>query len=107
MMDLQAILGMLKANLEKRNSINDEYLQQLIQVAISSIKREGYVFGDEATFTIDEANLIVMYAAYLYRNRISNGTGYNTAALNPQGMPYMVRYHLNNAILAQKMGASK
>ncbi len=97
----QDLLVMLKANLEKRNNIGDEYLSQLIEVAKTEIKREGITLS-ESEFTQDEANIIVMYAAYLYNmRRPSEG---RTDSLNPQGMPYMLRYALNNILFAQKMG---
>lgn len=106
----QAILAMLKANLEKVNSINDDYLLNLISVAKSEIRREGItitpeVVEEEEVYTTDDGNLIVMYAAYLYRMRVSVTEGYQSAALRPQGMPYMLRYALNNRLFAQKMGA--
>lgn len=101
-MDNNALLEMLKANLEKRNSINDAYLTQLIELSKTEIVREGITLSDD-NYTVDEANLIVMYAAYLYRRRVGTSEGYSSAALNPQGMPYMLRYALNNMLFAQKM----
>lgn len=112
-MNDQAILAMLKANLEKVNSVNDSYLVQLIGVAKTELAREGVVItatpvedattGEtEDTYSLDDANLINMYAAYLYRNRVTNGEGYSTSALYPQGMPYMLRYAINNRIFEQK-----
>lgn len=94
------ILAMLKANLEIVNGIHDTYLDQLIEVAKAEIKREGITLSD------DDANLIVMYAAWLYRNRASDNhvMQYNTAAFSAQGMPRMLRYALNNRLLSQKMG---
>lgn len=105
---------MLKANLEKINSVNDAYLNQLISVAKAEITREGVVLntteatdpdagGISTTYSMDDANLIVMYAAYLYRNRAGNGEGYSTTALHPQGMPYMLRLALNNHLFSRKM----
>lgn len=102
-MNDQAMLQMLKANLEKPNSVNDGYLSQLIEVAKSEIKREGITLSESGgAYVMDDANLIVMYAAYLYRERVQNGKGYSTAALHPQGMPYMLRLALNNHLFAQK-----
>ena len=100
----QDLLAMLKANLEKRNSVNDTYLEQLINVAKTEIGREGITLS-ESDYSADEANVIVMYAAYLYgMRRPAEG---RTDTLNPQGMPYMLRYALNNMLFAQKMrGAS-
>ena len=111
-MTLNDILSMLKANLEIMNTIKDTYLSQLIGTAISEISREGITFttglDDEnnATYSLDDANLIVMYGAYLYRNRVNDSeAGYQTA-LSSTGMPRMLRYALNNRLFAQKMGES-
>lgn len=116
-MNNQAILTMLKANLEKVNSVNDEYLSQLANVAKAELAREGVEItvanvenpqtGEtEETYGIDDVNLIVMYAAYLYRDRVSTAEGYSTAALHPQGMPYMLRYAINNRLFEQKEATS-
>lgn len=103
-MDDQAILKMLKMNLEKPNSVADEYLSNLIKVAKSEIAREGIdLIETDGTYAEDDANLIVMYAAYLYRNRVSTTEGYQTTAMQPQGMPYMLRLALNNHLFSQKM----
>lgn len=98
----QDLLTMVKANLEKRNKLEDAYLTQLITAAKGSITREGIILS-ESDYTIEEANIIVMYAAYLYEKRRSTAEDYKTAALNPQGMPYMLRYALNNMLFSQKM----
>ena len=116
-MNEQAILTMLKANLEKTNSVNDSYLSQLIGVSKSELAREGVEMAvipiedpqtgkTENTYSMDDANLMVMYAAYLYRERVSTVEGYSTAALHPQGMPYMLRYAINNRLFEQKEVAS-
>lgn len=99
----QDLLVLLKANLEKRNSINDEYLTQLLSAAKTAIEREGITLS-ESDYTIDEGNVIVMYASYLYEMR--RPVEGRTDALNPQGMPYMLRYALNNMLFAQKMRSS-
>ena len=96
---------MLKANLEKRNSVNDSYLEKLIAAAKAEIAREGITLSDSA-YSFDEGNLIVMYAAYLYNMRRPVEDGYRTDSLYPQGMPYMLRYALNNMLFAQKMGGT-
>lgn len=98
-MDKTVVLSLLKADLEKRNSVNDEYLDKLIDVAVDRIKAEGITLGESA----DDMQLVSMYAAYLYRRRTGNNEGYSTEALNPQGMPYMLRLALNNRIFAEAM----
>lgn len=97
------ILAMLKANLEIVNGIHDSYLRQLIEVSKVEIAREGITLND----SINDTNLVIMYAAYLYRDRVvdTKTVGqYNTAAFSAQGMPRMLRYALNNRLLSEKMG---
>lgn len=100
----EQLLAMLKMNLEivTSNESRNLYLTQLISTAKSSIAREGILLDGES---IEDNNLIVMYAAYLYRQRVTVGAGnvYNTAAYSAEGMPRMLRYALNNRLLSQKM----
>lgn len=98
-MDKTVVLSLLKADLEIRNSVNDEYLNKLIDVAVERIRAEGITLGE----SVDDLQLVSMYAAYLYRRRTGNNEGYSTTALNPQGMPYMLRLALNNRIFAEAM----
>lgn len=111
-MTSQDLLTLLKANLEKRNSLNDDYIKDLIiPAAISEIKREGIMIHTEETdgevsYTdLEEVNVIIMQAAYFYRSRVSTSENYQTAAMHPQGEPYMLRYAKNNLLFSQKMGA--
>lgn len=85
------ILAMLKMNLEiiAENTSKDTYLDQLIQASRTMIAREGITLDDN----IDDANLVVMYAAYLYRKR----------ADAEERMPRMLRYALNNRVFSEKM----
>lgn len=99
-MDAQ-VLSLLKANLQIRNNIQDDYLNHLIETAKIRIRAEGVTLGN----TTEDLQLVEMYAAYLYRKRAGNEQGYNTEAMNPQGMPYMLRYALNNRIFSEKMRA--
>lgn len=96
------ILAILKANLEIRNTIKDDYLAQLITVSVSEIKREGITLSDP--YTLEDANLIAMYAAYLYRKRATNEEQYQTVSFGMNGMPRMLRYALNQRLMSQKMG---
>lgn len=103
-MNDQAILAMLKSNLEKLNSVNDTYLGQLIGAAKSEIAREGITLtATEGEYSFDDANLIVMYAAWLYRKRAVNEQGYRTEAVNvtSRSMPTMLRYALNQRIFSE------
>lgn len=83
------ILAMLKCNLQLMGTTWDEYLTQLIEVSTREIEREGVVLD---TSQIDDVNLIVMYASYLYRKRNTDGP-----------MPRMLRYALNNRLFAKKV----
>ena len=86
------LLTMTKLNLEipAANVLFDEYILNLIGAAEQMISREGIVL----TESIEDGNLVVMYAAYLYRKRAED---------SPQ-MPRMLRYALNNRLFSQKVG---
>ena len=98
------ILVMLKANLEIATNVHDTYLGQLLEVGYKEIEREGIKIDKVAApegasyqysiEDIDDINLIVMYAAYLYRKRADEDA--------PQ-MPRMLRYCLNNRLFSQKI----
>ena len=83
------ILSMLKSNLQIMGTAWDEYLTQLVEVAKREIEREGI---ELYTSDVDDVNLIVMYASYLYRKRNTDGP-----------MPRMLRYALNNRLFAGKL----
>lgn len=98
------ILLMLKANLEKTTTSQDTYLNQLLDVAFKAIQEEGIniekIASEVADYEIEDiqdVNLMVMYAAYLFRKRADEGS--------PQ-MPRMLRYALNNRLFSQKMKES-
>lgn len=96
------LLTMLKANLEiyPENTTQDAYLTQLIGVSKIEIAREGINLRDD----LSDDNLVVMYAAYLFRKRASDGAGVRTTtAVRQVGMPRMLRYALNNRLFSQKM----
>lgn len=86
------ILTMTKLNLEipASNTLFDTYITNLITAAQQMISREGITLTD----SVEDGNLIVMYAAYLYRKRAED---------TPQ-MPRMLRYALNNRLFSQKVG---
>ncbi len=88
-MTCDQLLIMLKSNLELVNSLHDEYLTQLLLAARQMINREGITLSD----SVEDGNLIVMYAAYLYRKRADDSPV----------MPRMLRYALNNRLFSQKV----
>ena len=82
------LLILVKANLSIINPLWNDYLVNLIGTAKKMISREGITLTD----TLEDNNLIVMYASYLYRKRAKD-----TAA-----MPRMLRYALNNRVISEK-----
>lgn len=85
------MLEMLKIDLGITGDAYDERLGQYLETARKQIEREGVTLTDD----VDDSQLTVAYAAWLWRRRD-----------NMQGMPRMLRYLLNNRIFAEKMGES-
>ena len=83
------LLAMTKSNLQIAGSAWNEYLAQLIIAAQEAIATQGITLD---LSRIDDCNLVVMYASYLYRKR----------ADDDPSMPRMLRYELNNRLFAQK-----
>ena len=81
MTDLE-ILTVTKQDLEIRNTTHDTYIQQLIAAAKTAITSEGITIDADSLL---DCQLIIMYAAYLYRSRD-----------NKTGMPRALRLLLNN-----------
>ena len=81
------LLSMLKVDLGISTAAYDERLAQYITSDKEQITREGVTLAD----SVDDAQLVVMYAAWMWRRR---DTG--------EGMPRMLRYALNNRILSEK-----
>lgn len=84
------LLSMLKIDLGFKTTGYDDRLNQLLSVAEREIIREGAETLDKND--LDDAQLIVMYAAWLWRKRDSQ-----------DGMPRMVRYAINNRVFSEKM----
>lgn len=82
-------LVLLKQDLQRLTSANDEFLKYLITTAESDIQREGIMLV-ENDMGIDMA--VVQYAAYLFRKRAGNETA----------MPRFLRWRLNNILFSQK-----
>ena len=82
------ILTILKVDLQIAVNRLDEYLLALIQSARRFITQEGIALSD----SMDDAVLVEMYAAYLYRRRREENAA----------MPRMLRYALNNRLLSEK-----
>ena len=96
------LLIMLKTNLDRvpTDTSKDAYLAQLLAAGHRSIRKEGIrrsVTEDDNGIIsevddIEDANLLVMYAAWMFRKRADD---------NP-AMPRMLRYQLNNRLFSQK-----
>lgn len=82
------LLTMLKIDCGITTTAFDERLAQYVEVAKSEITREGATLVDIAS----DSQLVVMYAAWLWRKR---DTG--------EGMPRMLRYAINQRVFSEKM----
>lgn len=85
-MDNGALLAALKIDLGITAIAYDDRLTQYLENAKQQIQREGCTLED------NDSELVVMYAAWLWRRRDSG-----------DGMPRMLRYLLNNRIFSEKM----
>lgn len=86
---IATILAALKVDLGiKSTTAYDDRLGQIIQSSYASIVREGATLNVDS---LEDAQLVVMYAAWIWRRR---DTG--------EGMPRMLRYQLNNRIFSEK-----
>lgn len=87
----EVLLPSLKVDLGITTEAYDNRLMQYLYNAQKEIAREGVEIGD----SIDDDQLVIMYAAWTWRKRESG-----------EGMPRMLRYALNNRVFSQKMGAA-
>jgi hypothetical protein len=86
---IASILASLKVDLGiLRTTAYDERLTEIIKASYQMIEREGATLN---VSTLDDAQLVVMYSAWMWRRR---DTG--------EGMPRMLRYALNNRVLGEK-----
>lgn len=83
-------LQMLKTDLGITTTAYDARLQQYLTSAQQMIEREGVKTLDLSV--LEDAQLVVMYAAWMWRRRDSQ-----------DGMPRMLRWALNNRIMSEKM----
>ena len=89
------LLTMTQANLDllSPDASRSAQLEFLIDSAIQLIAREGVTLTEP--YTAEDANIIVMYASYLFRKRATN-----------EGMPRMLRWALNNRIFGGKVNGT-
>lgn len=83
---LQADLNILSPDPTRLAQLN-----HLIDAALQLIAREGVTLQEP--FSAEDGQLVVMYAAYLFRKR---ATG--------EAMPRMLRWALNNRVFSAKAG---
>jgi hypothetical protein len=89
------MLEMMKVDLGISSTAYDARLNQYLESAQAEIIREGVTFPE--TLAVEDMQLIVMYASYMWRKRDGNETG----------MPRMLRYLLNQRVISQKMKAGE
>ena len=78
-------MALLKIDLGIIGTAYDPQIEQVLSAAQELIVREGVTLTNSA----EDAQLIIMYAAYLYRKRATN-----------EGMPRMLRWALNNRVFS-------
>lgn len=83
------MLQMLKIDLGITGTAYDDRLLQYLDFAEQLIRREGA----DLTASLEDRQLVVVYAAWLWRRRDSG-----------QEMPRMLRWMLNNRIFSEKAG---
>ena len=88
---MEQLLAMLKVDLGITTTAYDTRLTQYINSAKEMIGTEGITLN---TTDLEDAQLVVMYAGWLWRKR-DNG----------DAMPRMLRWTLNNRLFSEKMNA--
>ena len=83
------MLEMLKIDLGITTTAYDGRLEQYLSSAQQMIEREGVTALNLST--LEDQQLVVMYAAWLWRRRDTQ-----------EGMPRMLRWALNNRIFSEK-----
>ena len=86
----EQILAMLKSNLSMMTTAQDNYLGFLIESSEKNIAEMGITLDLNES---DDVNLVVMYAAYLFRKRAED---------NP-AMPRMLQFAIHNRLFSEKM----
>lgn len=88
-MDNAAMLKAIKIDLGITTNAYDERLDQYIESAKKAIETEGITL----TSSIEDGDLVVRYAAWIWRKR---ATG--------EGIPRSLRWAMNNRLFAEKIG---
>ena len=83
-----ARLNMLKIDLGITANVYDDRLTQYLQSAQKEIEREGVTL----TTSVDDSNIVIQYAAWMWRKR---DTG--------ESMPRMLRWQINNRLFSERL----
>lgn len=86
-MTTNTMLVALKVDLGITTTAYDERLTQILNSASKYIEAEGITLEDN----IEDGNLVVMYASWLWQKRKEN-----------IGMPRMLRWAMNNRLFTEK-----
>ncbi len=89
-MDATTMLTAVKIDLGITTDAYDDRLSTYLEFASKAIETEGITVADN----IEDGNLVVMYAAWLWRKRAENVP-----------MPRMLRWALNNRLFQEKVNA--
>lgn len=87
-MDNMAMIKALKIDLGITTDAYDERLGQYLESAEKAIETEGITL----TSSIEDCNLVIMYAGWLWRKRASG-----------EGIPRSLRWAMNNRLFAEKI----
>ena len=88
-MNQTEMLSMLKIDLGITTNAYDTRLAQMLQIAEANIRGEGATTLSPST-SVADANLVVMYTAWMWRRRDSM-----------IAMPRMLRWQLNNRVFSE------
>lgn len=86
-MKKEDLRNLVKLNIDMRSGAYDDLIAHDIETAKKEIEKEGISLMDE----VDDDNLVIMYASYLFLKRKTGDP-----------MPRTLRYALNNRLFAQK-----
>lgn len=87
-MDNEGMLTALKTDLGITTNAYDERLSQYLTSAEKAIEIEGITLTD----SIEDCDLVVRYAAWIWRKRSSG-----------EGLPRSLRWALNNRLFSEKI----